>query len=104
MIWEQDHYKHIQAVSLVHVRYFHNHLNLDSVLSGGSLGRRTRCSDKFVRYPYPRHMITNYQKEYDNKLRETALITKPEAFNIEKEHKILNPHKMELSTTNKTTF
>lgn len=27
-----------------------------------------------------------------------------EGFNVEKEHKVINPHRMELSTTNKTNY
>ena len=28
-------------------------------MSGGG-GRRTRCTDRFVKYPYPKQLITNY--------------------------------------------
>ncbi|CDW76087.1 UNKNOWN [Stylonychia lemnae] len=69
-----------------------------------SVGRRTRCSDRFVKYPYPKTMITNYQKEYHQKNEKSILIPQKETFNPEKEHKIINPHKMELSTTNKVAY
>ena len=49
-------------------------------------------------------MITNYQKEYHAKLKEALVMPSKEAFNPEKEHKIINPHRMELNTTNKTTY
>lgn len=49
-------------------------------------------------------MITNYQKEYPSKISQTRVISEKEAFNIEKEHKIINPHPMELSTTNKVVY
>jgi hypothetical protein len=35
---------------------------------------------------------------------ETKVVKKKDAFNIEKEHKIINPHRMDLSTTNKVTY
>ena len=78
---------------------------IDSVTSGtGSAPKRNRCSDRFVKYPYPKNLISNYQKEYPSKHGTTHMISKEDAFNIEKEHKIINPHKMELSTTNKVAF
>ncbi len=73
-------------------------------MSGGSVGRRTRCSDRFVKYPYPRNLITNYQKEYPSKISQAKVLSEKDAFNIEKEHKIINPHPMELSTTNKVVY
>lgn len=73
-------------------------------MSGGSIGRRTRCNDKFVKYPYPRNLITNYQKEYHNKIGETSVQKNKESFNVEKEHKIINPHNMDMSTTNKVVY
>jgi hypothetical protein len=72
--------------------------------SGGVLGRRTRCSDRFVRYPYPPCTMSQYQKEYMNKINHARLLTEEDAFNLEKETRIINPHPMELSTTHKTTF
>lgn len=49
-------------------------------------------------------MITNYQKEYHEKMKNATIVQQREAFNPEKEHKIINPHKMELSTTNKVSY
>ena len=66
--------------------------------------RRNRCSDRFVKYPYPKQMITYYKKEYPHKLSETKLLAQKDAFNYEKEHKIINPHRMEEGTTNKGTY
>lgn len=49
-------------------------------------------------------MITNYQKEYHSKMQQAKLLSQKDAFNHEKEHKIINPHRMELSTTNKVSY
>ena len=68
------------------------------------MGRRTRCSDRFIKYPYPKMMISNYQKEYHPKSDQNQVIPPKETFNHEKEHKIINPHRMELSTTNKVSY
>ena len=57
-----------------------------------------------MKYPYPKHVNSNYQKEYPSKLRDAYILSEKDAFNIEKEHKIINPHKMELSTTNKVAY
>jgi hypothetical protein len=57
-----------------------------------------------VRYPYPKSLITNYQKEYEKKLENTKVLKQKDAFNIEKEHKVINPHPMDTTTTNKTVF
>lgn len=57
-----------------------------------------------MKYPYPKSLITNYQKEYHKKIEKTLIIHPRDAFNIEKEHKIINPHKMEMKTTNKSSF
>ena len=27
-------------------------------------GRKTRCTDKFVRYPYPKTLLSGYQKDF----------------------------------------
>lgn len=65
-----------------------------------------RIVDHFVRYPYPTNIITNYKKEYREKGGKVAAghYTKEEAFNLEKEHKIINPHGMEKSTTAKSGY
>lgn len=61
-----------------------------------------RIIDRFVKYPYPNNIITNYRKEYNKgNAAENARDTlhRKEAFNLEKEHKIINPHKMDMKTT-----
>ena len=63
--------------------------------------RKTRCTDKFVRYPYPKNLLSGYQKDFKQKLKSNLRSKKDEAFNLEKESKIINPHKMDLATTNK---
>lgn len=96
--------KHIQLDSQAHVSYIVFKNLVTSSGSGGVLGRRTRCSDRFVRYPYPPCTMSQYQKEYMNKIGHARLLTEEDAFNLEKETRIINPHPMELSTTHKTTF
>ena len=76
--------------------------HLDSQASGNT--RRNRCSDRFVRYPYPKCLNTYYQKEYPGKNGEVKVVKPKDAFNIEKEHKIINPHPMDMSTTQKTSY
>lgn len=39
-----------------------------------------------------------------NKIPQARLLTEEDAFNLEKETRIINPHPMELSTTHNTTF
>ena len=48
--------------------------------------------------------MSQYQKEYMNKIPQARLLTEEDAFNLEKETRIINPHPMELATTHKTTF
>lgn len=43
-------------------------------------------------------------KDFDDKLGKTNVITKNDAFNLEKETKIINPHRMSMETTNSSTF
>lgn len=49
-------------------------------------------------------MITYYKKEYPQKLSEAKIIAQKDTFNYEKEHKIINPHRMEEGTTTKGTY
>jgi hypothetical protein len=39
-----------------------NHRN--NTVGGYSGGRKTRCTDKFVRYPYPKTLLSGYQKDF----------------------------------------
>ena len=64
----------------------------------------TRCVDRFVKYPYPKRLYSNYKQNYYGKLAQTNVQDHKNAFNLEKESKIINPHNMDLSTTNKTKF
>jgi hypothetical protein len=62
-----------------------------------------------VKYPYPNNIITNYKKDYNKGNGAGSENIKDAehrkmAFNLEKEHKIINPHKMELKTTAKVDF
>jgi len=63
---------------------------------GYGVGKNTRCSDRFVKYPYPAHMNSAYNKQYIPK----PSHAKPhkDAFNLEKETKIINPHPVEQET------
>ena len=61
-------------------------------------------TDKFVRYPYPKSMGSTHKKDYPDKLKNTVVLKQSDAFNLEKESKIINPHKVQSNTTNKTNF
>ena len=69
---------------------------------GYGAGKNTRCSDRFVKYPYPAHMNSAYNKQYIQK----PSLAKPhkDAFNLEKEAKIINPHHMDLQTITKQDY
>jgi hypothetical protein len=73
-------------------------------LGGYQGGRKTRCTDKFVRYPYPKTLSSGYQKDYNDKLRKTIVLKNGESFNLEKEAKIINPHKMDMGTTSSIAY
>jgi hypothetical protein len=49
-------------------------------------------------------MLSGYQKDFVQHQKSSLLIRKQEAFNLEKESKIINPHKMEASTQHQMTF
>lgn len=57
-----------------------------------------------MRYPYPKSLLSGYQKDYQQKLKNTLVVKKGEAFNLEKETKIINPHRMDLNTTSGKTY
>jgi hypothetical protein len=75
-----------------------------NTIGGYNGGRKTRVTDKFVRYPYPKSLLSGYQKDFKDKLRSTIVMKNGEAFNLEKEAKIINPHKMDLGTTSQKTY
>lgn len=60
----------------------------------------SRCPNRFVRYPYPKGTISRYKIDYSKK----NSYSKPSDFNLEKESKIINPHKMDLRTTMQELF
>jgi hypothetical protein len=74
--------------------------------SGALRTGQHRITDRFVKYPYPNNIITNYKKDYHKGNCENVkdLEHRKMAFNLEKEHKIINPHKMELKTTTRIDF
>lgn len=37
------------------------------LLTGYAPGKKTRVTDRFVRYPNPKHMRSAYNQQYDNK-------------------------------------
>ena len=45
-----------------------------NTIGGYQGGRKTRVTDKFVRYPYPKSMGSGYQKDYQEKLKNTVVI------------------------------
>ncbi|CDW73089.1 UNKNOWN [Stylonychia lemnae] len=68
-----------------------------------------RIIDRFVKYPYPNNIGTNYRKDFNkqNGADSNAVMDKEhrkQAFNLEKEHKIINPHQMDLKTTARVDF
>ena len=75
-----------------------------TTIQGYEGGRKTRCTDKFVRYPYPRTLASGYQKDFGDKLKKTIVMKNGESFNLEKEAKIINPHKMDMGTTSGQTY
>mmetsp|Transcript_35807 Transcript_35807/g.54874 ORF Transcript_35807/g.54874 Transcript_35807/m.54874 type:complete len:107 (+) Transcript_35807:423-743(+) len=77
---------------------------MNRTICGYDGGRKTRCTDKFVRFPYPKSLVSGYQKDFKDQLRQTIVVKKGEAFNLEKETKIINPHKMDLKTTASASF
>ena len=66
--------------------------------------RAVRCTDRFVRYPYPKVLFSNYRQNYYGKLTQTEVKNHKNAFNLEKEAKIINPHKMDMGTTSSQTY
>ena len=44
-------------------------------------------------------MASGYQKDFADKLKKTVVLKNGESFNLEKESKIINPHKMDMGTT-----
>ena len=57
-----------------------------------------------MRYPYPKTLFSNYRQNYYGKLTQTDVKNHKQAFNLEKESKIINPHRMDLATTSKSKF
>lgn len=55
-----------------------------------------------MRYPYPKHMLSAHKVHYPKK--ESNAKSHKDAFNLEKEAKIINPHDMDLKTTMNEVF
>ena len=78
---------------------------MSQTIGGGYQGTRvTRCTDKFVRYPYPKRMQSTYQETQKDFLRNTLVVKKGDAFNLEKEAKIINPHRVDTTTINAKVY
>ena len=75
-----------------------------TTIGGYQGGRKTRVTDRFVRYPYPKTMGTGYTRDFKDRLAKAVVMKNGEGFNLEKEAKIINPHKMDLKTTAKDNF
>ena len=73
-------------------------------IGGYPAARKTRVTDRFVRYPYPKTMGTANTREFKDRFAKAVIIKNGEGFNLEKEAKIINPHKMEVKTTAKDNF
>lgn len=71
----------------------------------GRPGRR-QVVDRVIKYKYPPQIGTNYQKEHAhfNSTKAVGRQNTGEAFNIEKEHKIINPHNVEKLTINRIDY
>ena len=57
-----------------------------------------------MRYPYPKTLLSGYQKDFMDKSKKSSVLKNGEAFNLEKEAKIINPHAMDLGTTSGNTY
>jgi len=80
-------------------------LLVNSLPVGYEGGKKTRCTDRFVRYPYPKMLNSNYKVNFaSGKLELAGVKSHKQAFNLEKETKIINPHKMDTKTTAKDEF
>jgi hypothetical protein len=71
----------------------------------GRPGRR-KMVDRVVRYKYPSKIGTNYQKEHAhfNSAKAAGKEVNGNNFNVEKEHKIINPHNVEKLTVNRIDY
>jgi hypothetical protein len=71
----------------------------------GRPGRR-QIVDRVVKYHYPPQVGTNYQRDYAkyNSIKAVGKNNTAENFNVEKEHKIINPHKVEKLTINRIDY
>ncbi len=64
-------------------------------------GQKRKLRDHFnIKYHYPKGMTTTKQAEFKTKSCKRDL----DCFNLEKEHKVINPHNMELKTTTNICF
>lgn len=71
----------------------------------GRPGRR-KMVDRTIKYKYPSKVGTTYQKEYAqfNSAKNAGQEVKGTNFNVEKEHKIINPHNVEKLTINRIDY
>ena len=71
----------------------------------GRPGRR-KIVDRVIKYKYPKQIGTNYQKEHAhyNSSKAVGRNNNGEPFNVEKEHKIINPHNVEKLTVNRIDY
>lgn len=71
----------------------------------GRPGRR-QVVDRVVKYKYPSKIGTNYQKEHAhfNSTKAVGRNNTGEPFNVEKEHKVINPHDVEKLTINRIDY
>ncbi len=69
LLWTHSQVDSLQLVIII--------LNTNDIIDSAgsqSVGRRTRCSDRFVKYPYPKTMNSNYQKEFHSKNNQSFVI------------------------------
>jgi len=49
-------------------------------------------------------LASGYKKDFADKLKKCVVLKNGESFNLEKEAKIINPHKMDMGTTSGSTY
>ena len=96
--------RHLPLLALLVTHRYFLFSIVEDLPTGYQGSRAVRCTDRFVRYPYPKTLFSNYRQNYYGKLTQTEVKNHKQAFNLEKETKIINPHRMELDTTNKTKY
>jgi hypothetical protein len=68
--------------------------------TGYGTGKKTRVTDRFVRYPYPSNQRSAYAQQYYSKIKRANVTDHKQAWNLEKEAKVITGAKvMDMTTT-----